>query len=259
MTDIWISADYHTKRPIRKRVDKEDLKELILKARREKAPLKLENLDLSRLSLKKRRLGGTSFRNTALEDTDFTKARLRKTDFRDATLYGTIFKGASLKKANLSNLNLLGVDFSQANLSRANFSGTAFYRVNLFEANLSGAEGILDPIDWLKDNFERTDEGYIVYKAFSIGTAYVPPARWKIEEGSVISEVCNPDRSCDCGCGVNFATRGWCEMFQRLFARNQDYDLWVCLIEPDWLPGVVVPFNTNGKARCSRLRLLKKL
>jgi hypothetical protein len=69
----------------------------------------------------------------------------------------------------------------------------------------------------------------------------------------VLTEIVNPDRCTDCGCGVNFGTRDW-------VAKNYpDADLWRCRI--DWidLAGVVVPFNTDGKARCGRLTLLEKI
>jgi hypothetical protein len=35
--------------------------------------------------------------------------------------------------------------------------------------------------------------------------------------------------------------------------------LWRCRIRWAWLPGVVVPFGTDGKARCSRLEMLEEV
>lgn len=34
-------------------------------------------------------------------------------------------------------------------------------------------------------------------------------------------------------------------------------DIWRCLIRWEWLPGVCVPYNTNGKIRCERVELLE--
>ena len=64
-------------------------------------------------------------------------------------------------------------------------------------------------------------------------------------------ETVNPDRCTDCGSGVNFGSREWCE-------RNYtEADLWRCRIEWEDLADVVVPYGTDGKARCARLRLLE--
>lgn len=32
--------------------------------------------------------------------------------------------------------------------------------------------------------------------------------------------------------------------------------IWKVLIRWEWLPGVVVPYHTNGKVRCERVELL---
>jgi len=53
---------------------------------------------------------------------------------------------------------------------------------------------------------------------------------------------------------VNFATLEWIK--QREYA-SCDVTVWRCRIEWMDLAGVVVPYNTDGKARCSRLRLLE--
>jgi len=35
--------------------------------------------------------------------------------------------------------------------------------------------------------------------------------------------------------------------------------LWECLILFEDAPDIVVPYNTDGKARCGRLQLIKKI
>lgn len=139
-------------------------------------------------------------------------------------------------------------DLSDANLSGANLSGADLRRANLRCANLSGSLGLLDAINYMEANFERTDEGYIVYKSFN--SNYTAPDRWKIEPGEVIEEVANPDRTCECGCGINVAPLEWV----RRDDSKQPYEL---LIRWEWLPGVVVPYNTNGKIRCSKAQILE--
>lgn len=132
---------------------------------------------------------------------------------------------------------------SGANLSGANLSGA-----DLSGANLSGSQGLLDAINYMEANFERTDEGYIVYKSFN--SNYTAPDRWKIEPGEVIEEVANPDRTCECGCGINVAPLEW--------VINDNYKQpYKLLIRWEWLPGVVVPYNTDGKIRCSKAQILE--
>ena len=145
-------------------------------------------------------------------------------------------------RANLSWANLSKADLSGANLSWANLSG----------ANLSGAKGLIDPADYLNAHFERDPEGrgFLTYKVF--GKWNPSPADWKIEPGSIITEIVCPDRCTECGSGINVATRKW--------LNEQDLQgkpIWRCLIRWEWLPGVIVPFMTDGKIRCGKVELLK--
>ena len=170
-------------------------------------------------------------------------ADLRRANLSDADLSGADLSGANLRRANLSGANLSGADLSGADLSGANLSGA-----NLSGANLSGSQGLLDAINFMEAHFERTDDGYIVYKSFN--SSYDAPDRWKIEPGEVIEEVANPDRTCECGCGINVAPLEWVKNDNY----NQPYKL---LIRWEWLPGVVVPYNTDGKIRCSKAQILE--
>ena len=127
----------------------------------------------------------------------------------------------------------------KANLSGANLSG----------ANLSLTKGLLNTVNYLEANFERTDKGYIVYKTFN-GT-YMAPERWKIEAGSIIEEVVNFDRCTECGCGINVAPLNWVK---------RDYPnkpIWKLLIRWEWLCGVCVPYMTDGKIRCEKAELIE--
>jgi len=67
----------------------------------------------------------------------------------------------------------------------------------------------------------------------------------------VISEVVNPSPTCDCACGVNVATREWCDINYTSAA------LWRCRIEWIDLADVVVPYNTDGKFRAGRVTVLE--
>ena len=174
-------------------------------------------------------------------------------DLSGANLSGADLSDANLSDANLSGADLSGADLSGANLRRAdlsgaNLSGANLRRADLSGADLSGSQGLLDAINFMEAHFERTDEGYIVYKSFN--SSYDAPDRWQIEPGKVIEEAVNPDRTRECGCGINVAPLEWV----RRTYYNQPFKL---LIRWEWLPGVVVPYNTDGKIRCSKAQIME--
>ena len=157
--------------------------------------------------------------------------------------------GADLSGANLSGADLIGADLSGANLIGANLSGANLSGANLSGADLSDAKNLISAINYMEAHFERTGDGYIAYKTFN--GSYAAPGRWKIEPGSVIDEVVNQNRTTMCGSGINVAPLDWV----RREYRNQI--IWKVLIRWEWLPGVCVPYNTDGKIRCERVELLE--
>ena len=182
-----------------------------------------------------------------LSDADLSDADLRRADLSGANLSGADLIGADLSGADLRRANLSGADLSDADLSRADLSDADLSGANLSGADLSGSKGLLDAINYMEAHFERTDEGYIVYKSFNEN--YTAPETWKIEPGEIIEETVNCDRTTECGCGINVAPLEWV----RRNGRNHPYKL---LIRWEWLPGVVVPYNTDGKIRCSRAEII---
>ena len=137
------------------------------------------------------------------------------------------------EKAKLSGADLRGADLSGANLSGA---------------DLSCATGLLNPIDYLAEKFERTEDGYVVYKVFN--GSYASPAKWRIEPGEVITEEANFCRANECGCGINAAPLEWVKR------KYPGRDIYKLLIKCEWLAGVVVPYNTDGKIRCARAQII---
>ena len=178
-----------------------------------------------------------------LSGADLSGADLRRADLRRANL-----SGADLRRANLSDADLSGADLRRANLSDADLSDADLSDADLRRADLSGSQGLLDAINYMEAHFERTDEGYIVYKSFNEN--YSAPDSWKIEPGEIIEEAVNCNRTTECGCGINVAPLEWV----RINGCNQPYKL---LIRWEWLPGVVVPYNTDGKIRCSKAQILE--
>ena len=180
------------------------------------------------------------------------------TNLRKANLSMADLSGANLSGANLSGANLSGADLSMANLSGANLrkaklSGANLSEAKLIAADLSGCKGLLNPVIWLSDNFFTDELGYIVYKAIG-NTVYEAPDTWKIKAGLLIEEVCNPDRGTLCASGVNFGTMKWVD---ENYPVKKGREIWRCRIRWIDLAGVIVPWNTNGKARCCKLELLE--
>ena len=183
-------------------------------------------------------LSGANLSGANLSNADLSGANLRYADLIDANL-----SNADLSDADLIDADLIGADLRYADLSGANLSNA-----DLSGANLSGSQGLLDAINYMQANFERTDEGYIVYKTFNENCS--APEAWKIEPGEIIEETVNCDRTIEYGCGINVAPL---ELVKK-YGCNQPYKL---LIRWEWLPGVVVPYNTVGKIRCSKAQILE--
>ena len=205
----------------------------------------LNGADLSYAELRDTELNGADLSYAELKRADLRDADLSYAELRDTNLSYADLSGANLSYAGLRGANLRNADLSGANLSYAGLSGA-----DLSYADLSGARNVLAQIDFIKNNFETTKDGVIVYKTFN--SVYEPPEKWVIQQGSVITENVNFDRTNDCGCGINVAPLKW--------VKKKDYgkkDIWKCLIRWEWLCGVCVPYNTDGKIRCEKLELIE--
>jgi uncharacterized protein YjbI with pentapeptide repeats len=191
-------------------------------------------------------------------------ANLRYANLNSADLYGADLCNADLSSANLNRANLNRANLNRANLNRASLrsaylygadlSGADLRGANLRGADLSGADlsqtkGLVSSRDWL-EQFPRDKHGVIVYRAQR--GEYGPPDSWCFSPGEYLTETPNPNRSTKCGCGVAFATLEWVKKTYGTSAT-----IWKCCIHWLDLADVVVPYNTDGKARCARLELLE--
>jgi hypothetical protein len=156
--------------------------------------------------------------------------------------------GSDLSGSNLSGSNLSGSNLTYSNLTCSNLSGSNLRGCNLSGSNLSGCTNLLSQQAFMQDNFTHDRRGFIVYKTFN--SQYTAPAAWVIKPGSIIEEVCNPDRCNDCGSGVNGATIEWVK-------RNSSGTIWKCRIAWKDAPGIVVPYMTDGKIRTERVELIE--
>lgn len=212
----------------------------------------LTRTDLHKANLHKADLNGADLRGANLNGADLNVADLRGADFSGANLNGADLSEANLHGANLNVANLRGADLTGANLRGANLTGAKLDRANLNGADLSEVKGIVSQKKYLSE-YTKTKKGIIVYKAIGAATPYLPPSTWEIKKGNYIEENVNPCRTTLCGCGVNFASKEW---ILKTYSYGV-YNLWKCLIEWEDLSDIVVPYNTDGKARCSRLKLLE--
>ena len=224
--------------------------------------------DLSGANLSDANLRGANLRGANLRGANLIGANLIGADLVDAVLIDADLSGANLSGANLRGANLRGADLidavlidadlsganlSGADLSGADLSGAVLIDADLRHADLSGAiNDFTNPIDFIVENFERVPDGVIVYKAF--GENYSPPSKWAIMPGAILEEEVNYTRTSECACGVNVATMGWIRRNV-----NDSKDVWRCLIRWEWLPGVCVPYHTDGKIRAARVMLLKNI
>ena len=211
--------------------------------------------DLSGADLSGAKLRSANLRSANLSGADLRSANLRSADLRSAKLRSADLSGADLSRANLSGADLSGADLSRADLSGADLGGANLRSANLSgadlrSANLSGVKGLKIAKDYLTQ-FERTKNGIYVYK--TIGAYQAPPDYWRIEPKSFIEEVVNPDRCTECGSGVNFATLDWIKSN----SETRNLPIWKCLIYWEDMADVVVPYMTDGKARCARLQLIE--
>src|SRR3990167_7505686 len=212
----------------------------------------LRDANLSGADLSGADLRDANLRDANLRDADLISADLGCADLGGADLRGAYLGGADLSRANLSGADLRDADLSRANLRRANLSGADLRGADLRGANLSGAKDLLNSADWLGEHFDSDADGLIVFKAIG-DTDYNAPTYWRIEPGAVLEEIVNPDRCTPCACGVSFGTL---DFIRANYARS---DHWRCRIRWLNLADVIVPYNTDGKARCSRLELIEKL
>ena len=206
--------------------------------------------DLRRANLRDANLSGADLRGADLRDAD-----LRGADLRGAYLSGADLSGADLSDAYLSDADLSGANLRRANLSGADLSGAYLRDADLRDADLSGANlsgtlGIMSPIDFMEENFQKTQKGLVVFKTFD--NIYKINPNWNIAPGAIISETVNPSRCSNCGCGINVGTLGYVRDNNK-----KNLPIWKLLIRWEWLPGVVVPFNTDGKIRCERAELIE--
>lgn len=222
---------------------------------------KFENCTIKNQKFEKCILDLTDFINCNIERSIFTNEKILSSNFKDCIINTSNFQSVYLGLSCFKDCTIKNSNLSEADLSRTGFVGTTFNNVSTAGAkinltNFSQTKGLVSPIKFLEDNFEKTKDGYIAYKTF--GTFYLESPEWVIREGAVISEVVNFNPTSECGSGVNVATKKW--ILDRMINDEKfvGATVWKVLIRWEWLVGVCVPYDSDGKIRCERVELIEK-
>lgn len=194
-----------------------------------------------------------NLRGAALGCAELLYADLRSANLRDTDLIDAALGGADLRDADLHGAYLSRADLRSAKLSGADLSGASLGGADLRRADLSGAKGLTSAVKYMAEHFESTSGGYIAYKIF--GDEHTVPERWRLENGSVITENVDFNRTSERGCGINVAPLEWVKEN----SGRETRDIWKVLIRWEWLCGVCVPYNTDGEIRCERVELVEKV
>ena len=200
---------------------------------------KILNNNLKRSDLKGCNLKGSDLKGSDLSESDLSESNLRWSNLSESDLRWSNLSKSDLRWSNLSKSNLSESNLSESDLSESNLSESKNFPNNNHK--------------FLKD-FKKTNKGYIVYKAFG-NTFYTAPKEWKLKKDSIITEICNPNKQNECGCGVNFGTLNWIK--ENL--EKENIEVWECLLLFEDMINLCVPYNYDGKARCEKLKLIKKV
>lgn len=182
-----------------------------------------------------------------------TRLTLKNLDLSGLNLNYVSFHGITLDNVDFSNANLTGTTFYGSILRNVDFTNAIIDYIELKPLYLINVKGLPTQKEMLDKLFEKTDKGYIVYKTF--GTYYGVPRYWEIEENSIITENVDIDRKNDCSYGINVATLDWIKRQ----TNHINQPIWECLLSFGDLDKVCVPYGTDGKIRCGRLKLLERL
>lgn len=177
------------------------------------------------------------------------RKRGQRADLSNASLHRISLDGADLRYAILRGADLSGADLRYAKLCIADLSSANLCYTNLIGADLSGATGLPTADEWVMQQ-EQDNHGVIVYKTF--GAQYRPSNSWTVEPGSVLTETVNPARTTPCSSGINVGSYSYIAMMC-------EGQIWQCRIAWADLADLVVPYGTDGKARCARLTLIEKV
>ena len=210
----------------------------------------LSYADLISANLRSADLSSANLRSADLSSANLSFVNLSSANLSFVNLSFVNLSSADLRSANLRSANLRSADLSSANLRSANLSYADLSSANLSCADLSSAKNLINKYKEFIKSFKFNKKGLIVYKGIG-KTQYPLNKSWEIKEGAYLQENVNFNKTDNCGCGVNFGTIDFIK------SKYPNSVIWECLIEFEDMCEIVVPYNTDGKARCGRLKLVK--
>lgn len=207
-----------------------------------------------------------NFNNTAIYYCTFSKADFSNVSFEDATIYSSRFDFSRFLDFNAEGSRIIDCEFDKAEMLQVNFKNSVLRDSNFFDANideinvynadLSGVK-LASPIDYIKEQLEpSTVGGYYGYKLFNFYRK--APSYWSLKKNQIISESVNYDRSLTSGSGIHIGNLDFIKRMIKLNPEAKEQKIWKVYIAPEWLPGVVVPFNSDGDIRCERCQLIEE-
>ena len=170
-----------------------------------------------------------------------------------ANLWGADLRGANLGEANLGEANLWGANLWEADLWGADLRGADLRGANLGGADLRGAKNInpltstvlsllrqqknkLRAFKYVKSNLTSPQQGNLDYSVGKI-------VQLKKSE-------CEYSELVECDKGLHVATLEW-----SLLNRNSDQPIIEVEFDPKDI--VSIPYNTDGKFRVKKLKVLR--
>ena len=155
------------------------------------------------------------------------------------TLVKAVDRGANLGEANLWGANLWEANLREANLWGANL-GEAKNIFNIYKSDLS----IL-----------KFQKGKLRAFKYLNGTTSPYQNNMEYKVGKIYTEKkCDKNEFVLCGAGLNVATLDWC-----LKDTDCDLDKTYIEVEFDVKNIVAIPYNSDGKFRVRKLKVIRKL
>ena len=239
-TEIEIKSRFGTVL-FKHKTENNTIKKTIKEAVKNSADLHYADLSYADLSSTNLRYANLSYAD--LISTNLRSANLSYADLRFANLSYTMLHSADLSYADLSSANLSYANLSYANLRYA----------DLRYANLRSAKN-LHTLSQTNLNILKFQKGKI--RAFKYLDGLKSPYQgyeYKIGKTYKVSKY-NSDETVLCGEGLNVATLAWC-----LKDAGCDLDKTYIEVEHDVKDIVAIPYNSDGKWRVKKLKVIKKL
>ena len=197
----------------------------------------LRGVDLRRADLRGVDLWGADLWGADLRGADLRGADLRKADLRGADLRGATLRGATLRRADLRKADLQGVDLRGADLQGADLQGALGIDPRRYNPYMT----LLDQVGVMRAYKLVTDD-------------YTGPhyRGLNYQVGREVSEKANTDPDIECSYGISLATLDW-------VLANWSPSQRVLLVEFDRADLAAVPYNSDGKFRVHRCKVLEEM